>query len=257
MNILDRFHRKIFSVLLLTTCVFVSNLSDAHKARLAGDGCHNSNEFGTHCHEADETIDFISNESGYYVVSDITDGDTLDLVYGQGLIKIRLFGVDTPETKKGTKLTADVESILKEKGVPLTDAAMDAEKANQLKLGRAARAYVEETLSDKQIYVLFDNTNQFPFILPGKYGRYLAYIFYREAGGTRFLNIDLIANGHADLDYVDTPFRYRWAFVSDLDEIQERFHQSDLPAPENLSVAPSIRQKLTTTWAVLKVKNHL
>ena len=53
--------------------------------------------------------------------------------------------------------------------------------------------------------------------------------FYQEAGITRFLNIDLVVENHAEIDYIDTPFRYRWAFVPkwdtdlDLAEIQTAF----------------------------------
>lgn len=238
---------------------------DAHSGRLAADSCHNSTQHDTHCHEADETIAFASNEAGYYEIDEVTDGDTLDLIYGEGIIKIRLFGIDTPETQIGTKLTNDAKAVLKDNGIT-TDAPdyksqLETEKERQKTLGNEAKAYVEDTLSSKQIYVMFDNTDEFPFILQGKYGRYLAYVFYREDGVTRFLNIDLVVENHADLDYIDTPFRYRWAFVPkwgtalDLAEIQRRFGEVDLPAPpENVGAAPQRHTQIATQWAEIKVR---
>lgn len=235
----------------MLTLIFVSTFAHAHNARLAEDGCHNAKDAPTHCHDAKKVIDFASNEAGYYEISEIIDGDTLDFVYGYGVIKVRLFGVDTPETKRGTKLTNDAKAILKDKGIEPTQEALETEKENQLQLGQEAKAYVEETLSGKQVYVMFDNTDEFPFILQGKYGRYLAYLFYCEGDTVHFLNIDLIATGHADVDYVSTPFRYRWAFVSDLNQAQERFAETVLP--NDVPNAPSLHRKITATWASLKL----
>ena len=206
----------------------------------------------THCHEANEEIAFASNEAGYYEIEAVTDGDTLDLIYGEGTLKIRLFGIDTPETQTGTKLTNDAKAVLKDNGIttdtPDYKSQLETEKERQKTLGDNAKTYVEDTLSDKQVYVMFDNTDEFPFILQGKYGRYLGYVFYREDGITRFLNIDLVVENHAEIDYIDTPFRYRWAFVPkwetdlDLAEIQQRFGEVDLPdAPENVGAAPQRR----------------
>lgn len=238
---------------------------DAHQARLAADICHNSTKYDTHCHEADETITFASNEAGYYEIAAVTDGDTLDLIYGGGTLKIRLFGVDTPETRTGEKLTNDAKAVLKSNGItkntPDYKSQLETEKKRQKALGDKAKTYVEDTLKDKQIYVVFDNTNTFPFILQGKYGRYLAYVFYQEGGITRFLNIDLVIENHADIDYIDAPFRYRWAFVPrwdtdlDLTEIQRRFGEVDLPdTSENIFAAPQRHNKIATQWAQMKVR---
>ena len=259
------FRNLIFSVGVAFCFVSAAGPLNAHQARLATDHCHNSKEHDTHCHEADETIAFASNEAGYYEIAAVTDGDTLDLTYEVGTLKIRLFGVDTPETQTGTKLTNDAKAVLKANGItkdtPDYENLLATEKARQKALGDAAKTYVEDTLEGKQVYVLFDNTDEFPFILQGKYGRYLAYVFYSEDGITRFLNIDLVVENHADIDYTDAPFRYRWAFVPkwdtdlDLTEIQRRFGEVDLPeATENISAAPQRHNKIATQWAEMKVR---
>ena len=116
-------------------------------------------------------------------------------------------------------------------------------------------------LKDRVSTPKIDDTNTFPFILQGKYGRYLAYVFYEEDGTTRFLNIDLVVEKHAEIDYIDAPFRYRWAFVPkwgvdlDLEEIQRRFGEVDLPDTlENISAAPQRQNKIATQWAQMKTR---
>lgn len=259
------FRNLILSVGVAFCFVSAGGTLNAHTAKLAADDCHNSREYDTHCHEADEEIMFESNEANYYEIAAVTDGDTLDLIYGVGTLKIRLFGVDTPETKTGTKLTNDAKAVLKDNGIttdtPDYENLLATEKERQKGLGDAAKTYVEDTLEGKQVYVVFDDTDTFPFILQGKYGRYLAYVFYREDSITHFLNIDLVVENHAEIDYTDTPFRYRWAFVPkwgtdlDLAEIQQRFGEVDLPdTSENISAAPQRHSKIATQWAQMKVR---
>ena len=259
------FRHWILSVGVVFCFVSAAATLDAHTARLAADLCHNSTKYRTHCHAADETIAFASNEADYYEIAAVTDGDTLDLIYGVGTLKIRLFGIDTPETQTGTKLTNDAKAVLKDNGItkdtPDDENRFATEKARQKALGDKAKAYVEDTLEGKRVYVMFDDTDTFPFILQGKYGRYLAYVFYEEDGTTRFLNIDLVVEKHAEIDYIDDPFRYRWAFVPkwdtdlDLEEIQRRFGEVDLPDTlENISAAPQRHNKIATQWAQMKAR---
>lgn len=241
----------------------------SHNAKLASDGCHNRKGNPLpHCHAADETIGFESNESGYYGVSKVIDGDTMDVVYKRdsialGVMRIRLFGVDAPETKAGTKLTADAQVILERQGIAKNDDnyddALATEKLNQLALGHASQSYVKNVLEGKRVYVMFDNTDEFPFITQGPYGRYLAYVFYCADDDIKFLNLELIAAGHAAIGYVESPVRYRWAFVSDLNVTLNKFREAVLPHFLNcpMDAAPdtsSMRRTLTTGWALLKNK---
>ena len=242
----------IFLLLLLAT------LGSAHTKKVASDGCHRQGDT-YHCHSADTSIAFVSNEAGYYAIASVTDGDTLDLTYGDGVMQVRLFGVDTPETRKGTKLTNDAKSVLKAQGITKTDAgyadALEAEKTRQLQLGETAKAYVKTTLQNKDVFFLFDDTGVFPFIAQGKYGRYLTYIFYADGETTRFLNIDLIVDGYAELDYIDAPFRYRWAFLAaNLQNVQTQFGNHTLPAVV-VPQSPHRHSGITTTWAALKQRS--
>ena len=105
---------RYFVVLLILFGIF--NDVSAHNRKVASDGCHREGD-SYHCHSADTTIGFISNEARYYEVDRVIDGDTLDFIYSdQGIITTRLYGVDTPEIRKGTKLTKDAKSVLEQGG---------------------------------------------------------------------------------------------------------------------------------------------
>ena len=245
----------------LTTLVFVwifslPNLSESHNKKVASDGCHRSGD-SYHCHSANRTISFDSRHAGYYTISEVIDGDTFDLIYEDGTLQVRLFGIDTPESSVGQKLTSDANAILKGRGLTKNDEgyadALELEKQRQLRLGEASKKHVKGTLQGRDVFFLFDTTTVFPFIKQGKYGRYLTYVFYEADGVTHFLNIDLIVDGYAELDYIDTPFRYRWTFIEDLRKTIELFGDQPLPSM-NAANAPYQRvdRTLTTTWAAIK-----
>lgn len=240
--------------LVLLTLVGL-NSAHGHNRQVASDGCHKSGD-AYHCHSADKTIRFTSNQARYYEIAEVADGDTIDFIYSdQGIIKTRLYGIDSPENSRGTKLTTDAKAILKARGVTKAhedyDTRLEDEKARQLRLGAAAKEHVENTLDGKDVFVLFEDTRTFPFIKQGKYGRYMAYIFYADTTGTRMLNLEMIAEGHAEVDYLDNPFRYRWAFIEDLNTVQEAFASVVLPV-KPVALSPS-RQSPTTLWAELKM----
>ena len=244
----------MFRILLFVTLIGLSMVSHGHNRQVASDNCHRSGDT-YHCHEPDRTIGFVSNQAGYYEIADIVDGDTIDFTYSdQGVIETRLYGIDSPESSRGTKLTNDAKAILKAEGIEKTndayDTLLEAEKARQLGLGEAAKEHVAETLDGKDVFVLFEDTNTYPFISQGKYGRYMAYVFYVDTTGTRMLNLEMVADGHAEVDYLDSPFRYRWAFIEDLSDVREVFASETLPV-KPVALSPS-QQSPTTLWAQLK-----
>ena len=240
--------------LVLLTLVGL-NSADGHNRQVASDGCHKSGDT-YHCHSADKTIRFTSNQARYYEIAEVADGDTIDFTYSdQGVIETRLYGIDSPENSRGTKLTTDAKAMLKARGVTEAhedyDTFLEDEKARQLRLGAAAKEHVEDTLDGKDVFVLFEDTRTFPFIKQGKYGRYMVYVFYADTTGTRMLNLEMIAEGHAEVDYLDNPFRYRWAFIENLNVAQEAFASAVLPI-KPVALSPS-QLSLTTLWGELKV----
>ncbi len=110
-----------------------------------------------------------------FTVIKVVDGDTLDLDVPDGdraYTRVRLWGVDTPETKHPRR------------GL-MYFGPEAAQFARQLVLGRQVTVFLEP----------FENTR-------GKYGRLLAYIYLPDG---RMLNEELIAQGFG---YADERFRH-------------------------------------------------
>jgi len=117
-------------------------------------------------------------------ITKVMDGDTVYAVALNGSkYKVRLLGVDTPETYKENRPD---EYILLD-GIPITD-------LNWLKeWGYKAKDFAKTNLENKMVIVVFDN------IAPkkGYYGRYLTYIFINNIGNLEDFNKKLLLNGYA------------------------------------------------------------
>jgi len=106
------------------------------------------------------------------VVQRVIDGDTVVLEDGS---KVRLIGIDTPETK-------------------------DPRKPVQY-FGEEATAYTKRMLEGREVRLEFDQEKT------DRYGRTLAYIFIPMPGGNDiFFNERIIADGYA-FAYTKYPFR--------------------------------------------------
>lgn len=116
----------------------------------------------------------------YYIVSRIVDGDTIEVSIDNNLEKVRLLGIDTPETVDPRK---PVECF----GVEASN------KMKDLVGGKNVKLVSDETNSDR------DN-----------YGRLLRYV-YLESGS--FVNVEMIKQGYA-YAYLDYPFIYKNDFKS-------------------------------------------
>jgi micrococcal nuclease len=121
-----------------------------------------------------------SHEYFYAKVVKVVDGDTVYVVDDNGKeYKIRLLGVDTPETYKKNK----PDEYKLENGQYITN-------ISYLKMwGIKAKNYAKKELGGKNVIIVFDK------LAPrkGRYGRYLAYVF---VNGENF-NENLIKYGYA------------------------------------------------------------
>ena len=110
-----------------------------------------------------------------FTVTKIVDGDTIDIDIGDGThqsTRIRLWGVDTPETKKpGTAI---------------------------MYFGPEATEFTSKLTAGKEVTIYLDTQNR----TRGKYGRLLAYV---QLADRRFLNELLLLEGFA---YADLRFRH-------------------------------------------------
>lgn len=81
----------VFSSALL--CVPLIEVARSHGGGLNSEGCHNQRSDGSyHCHRKSN----LGRGSGPIGVATVTDGDTLKI----GGVKIRLFGIDAPESRQ-------------------------------------------------------------------------------------------------------------------------------------------------------------
>lgn len=117
---------------------------------------------------------------GWLEVKRVVDGDTFWVKDGtEKGAKIRLIGVDTPETVHPRK---PVEYY-----------------------GREASDFVKSKLKGKKVRLEFDVTEK------DRYGRYLAYVYLED--GT-FLNAYLVENGYAKVMTVPPNVKYADEFVA-------------------------------------------
>lgn len=125
-------------------------------------------------------------------VTDVVDGDTLDVAYRNGSTDtVRLLGVDTPEVH--TSVAPDWYE-----GVPDTPAARDCLRA----VGERASSYVRERVAGETVTLWLDTAAD----RRGLYGRLLGYVVH---DGTT-LNHDLLVDGYARV--FDSTFGQRERF---------------------------------------------
>jgi endonuclease YncB( thermonuclease family) len=119
--------------------------------------------------------DFEKYHRRSFTVVRVVDGDTLDIDSADGEdehTRIRLWGIDTPETKSS--------------------------KYGVMYFGPEAAKYSGELALGKKVTVYLDEANK----TRGKYGRLLAYV---QLPDRRFLNEALVTEGYA---YADLRFRH-------------------------------------------------
>ena len=116
---------------------------------------------------------------GPFTVTKVVDGDTIWVDNNGQRLKIRMIGLDTPET-------------------------VDPRKPVQC-FGREASAQAKTILGGQQVYLETDPSQD----TIDKYGRTLAYVW--TASG-RLFNLDMIADGYAFEYTYDLPYRYQADF---------------------------------------------
>lgn len=136
--------------------------------------------FLTFSHSAPLLSSDKDNKAVYYRVKKVVDGDTFWIDDGsQKGIKVRLIGVDAPESRKtGNK---DVAYF-----------------------GRTSSDYLTKLIGGKKVRLEYDVGRY------DRYGRTLAYVWLED--GT-FVNADLVRNGYANVMTVPPNVRYADTFL--------------------------------------------
>lgn len=120
------------------------------------------------------------SEGEYWTVSNVIDGDTIDVENDAGITRVRLIGIDTPEIAHG--------------GVSEECAAA------------AAREYLLERLEGQQIVLSTDPTQD----ETDRYGRKLRYVW--DANG-RLVNLEMVNTGYARVYVYRTLYRFYSEFA--------------------------------------------
>lgn len=124
---------------------------------------------------------FAATKQTFYKVTKVIDGDTIQVKIGSKKEKVRLIGIDTPETVSTSK--------------PVACFGKEAsEKAKEMLLGKKVRLEADATNSDRD-----------------KYNRLLRYVYLKD--GT-FVNQYLLKEGYA-YAYLKFPFQYKEKFKQD------------------------------------------
>ena len=103
-----------------------------------------------------------SSDSAKYDVVRIVDGDTIIIDLSGENTKVRMIGIDTPES-------------------------VHSDKSKNCQFGKTASDYTNNLLSGKKISIEYDEDKYDP------YGRVLAYVYVDN----NMVNYDLVANGYA------------------------------------------------------------
>lgn len=114
-------------------------------------------------------------DSNLYKVSRVIDGDTIEIVDGDITEKVRLLGIDTPETSHPTK---GVECF-----------------------GKEATEYLSLLIEDQSVYLVADSTQS----NVDRYDRLVRYVVLED--GT-FVNYEMIAGGFAFEYTYNLPYLY-------------------------------------------------
>lgn len=124
----------------------------------------------------------------FFVVKRVVDGDTVILADGR---KVRMIGIDTPESRNNRKLKRDMEKMRK-----------DADTI--IALGKRSAQFTRSLTEGKRVRLEFDIEKQ------DRYGRTLAYLY--TEGGT-FVNAEIIKEGYAQTLTVPPNIKYKALFA--------------------------------------------
>ncbi len=150
---------------------------------------------------------FVNTHEHYYgKVVKVVDGDTVYVNVNGKLWKIRLLGVDTPETYK--KNNPNEYYLLD--GTPITNTTYLKE------WGIKAKYFAKKQLENKTVIIAFDKEAP----KKDRYGRYLAYIFINNSNNLINFNEELLKYGYARV------------YISDF-ELRDKFLEVEKEAKED------------------------
>ena len=131
----------------------------------------------------------------------IIDGDTLWVRYGGQREKVRLIGIDTPESKVSTKAKREAQKT-----------GQDIEAI--ITMGKMATKYVSSLIEPgHKVTIEFDVQQM------DRYGMLLGYVYLSNG---KMLNEEVIKAGYANVLTISPNFKYKDKFLKALKEARKR-----------------------------------
>ncbi len=130
-------------------------------------------------------------------VTRVIDGDTIKLSNGE---KVRLIGIDTPESSNNAKLRRDIKRT-----------GQDAKTV--VEMGKIAKEYTYKLVYGKPVRLEFDVQQR------DKYGRLLAYVYLEDG---IFVNAEIMKAGYAQVMTVPPNVKNQDLFVTLEKEAREQ-----------------------------------
>lgn len=148
----------------------------------------------------------LAGEPEWHEVLRVIDGDTIEIDLGGKATKVRLIGVDTPETVHPSK---PVE-----------------------RFGREASAFTKELLEGRRVTLEYDQQRT------DRYGRTLAYVHYRHGKEVRCANLEIVRRGYG-FAYTKYPFAQEKMEAARAAEKEAREHKRGLWAEGDARAQPA------------------
>ena len=133
-------------------------------------------------------IPFTVNAQDLYLCTRVVDGDTIIVNVNGKEERVRLIGVDTPETKHPSK---PIEYF-----------------------GKEASAFTKSMVEGKKVRLDYDQEKR------DRYGRLLAYVYLEDGA---FLNAEIVKQGYG-FAYTRFPFKY----INDFREYEKEARENDM-----------------------------
>ncbi|MHC4269770.1 MAG: thermonuclease family protein [Planctomycetota bacterium] len=134
-------------------------------------------------------------------VTRIIDGDILQALYGERENRIRLIGIDTPESRVNKKAKRDAN--MSEKNIKTI-----------IEMGRKAKKYVDGLVKRGDLITI-----EFDVQERDKYGRLLCYVYLSNG---KMLNEEIVNAGYANVMTIPPNVKYKDMFLRAYKQAREK-----------------------------------
>ena len=132
----------------------------------------------------------------------IIDGDVIQALYGGAEKRIRLIGIDVPESRVSSKAKKDKYADMSEDDIKTI-----------IEMGHKAKAYVNDLIKrGDMITIEFDVQEM------DKYGRLLCYVYLSNG---KMLNEEIVKAGYANVMTIPPNVKYKDRFLKAYQEAEE------------------------------------